>query len=231
MPTKIAIDQGLERRVPKQERALQKIELIFEATMRLLERDGAQQVTTNAIAARAGLSIGTLYQYFSSKEAILDALTEREMKTLSDRLLASMSSPPPARSGDRIPLVVDAVVNSYGGRRSVHRHLLEYAMTRGKANRLTPLFQLMVERLGSGLIAPGADAPRTLSTTDAFVLTHAIAGVMRGLVSDNGHDIDRQEISRCLAALVSSYLTAEEKTLPGRAAVDGHMGPSLPATD
>jgi len=67
------------RKLPKQARARDTLEIIFEATTQLLERDGRVGLSTNAIAERAGISIGTLYHYFPSKEAILVATARREM--------------------------------------------------------------------------------------------------------------------------------------------------------
>ena len=92
MPRKTAAIQDVARRAPKQDRALQKIELIFEATMRLLEGVEISDLTTNAIAAKAGISIGTLYQYFDDKDAILDALSGRELKGLSSKVMESMDA-------------------------------------------------------------------------------------------------------------------------------------------
>ena len=70
-------NQRLKVRAPRQQRSVQKVELILEATIQLLDKGGHDLVTTNAVAKTAGVSIGTLYQYFSSKEAILDALSSR----------------------------------------------------------------------------------------------------------------------------------------------------------
>jgi AcrR family transcriptional regulator len=67
-----------ERRLPTQERAQRTVETLFSATAQIVEAEGAQALTTNKIAAKAGFSIGTLYQYFPSKEAIVQAMVERE---------------------------------------------------------------------------------------------------------------------------------------------------------
>ena len=75
MPSKTLDDPEVARRTPKQDRSRHKIGLIFEATMQLLDDVEIPELTTNAIAAKAGISIGTLYQYFDDKGAILDALS------------------------------------------------------------------------------------------------------------------------------------------------------------
>ena len=62
------------RRTPRQARAEVTVEAIFDATFQLLEAGGLESLTTNHIAQRAGVSIGTLYQYFGGKQEILAAI-------------------------------------------------------------------------------------------------------------------------------------------------------------
>ena len=66
-----------DRRKPKQERAVATVDAVIEAAARILIDDGYARLTTNRVAERAGVSVGTLYQYFRSKEAILEALVQR----------------------------------------------------------------------------------------------------------------------------------------------------------
>jgi AcrR family transcriptional regulator len=68
----------IQRRSPKQARPRATCDAILEAASQILERDGADGFNTNAVAERAGVSIGTLYQYFPDKTAILLAAAERE---------------------------------------------------------------------------------------------------------------------------------------------------------
>ncbi len=69
-----------QRRKPKQARARATADSILEAAVQVLQRDGAAGFNTNHVAERAGVSIGTLYQYFPGKEAILLAAAKREME-------------------------------------------------------------------------------------------------------------------------------------------------------
>lgn len=64
-------------KVPKQERAHRTIDALVEATELVLLEDGWEGVNTNRIAERAGVSIGTLYQYFEHKEALVGLMVER----------------------------------------------------------------------------------------------------------------------------------------------------------
>jgi AcrR family transcriptional regulator len=70
------------RKKPTQKRAGKTVEAIVEAAAHILERHGLAGYTTNAIAERAGVSIGSLYQYFGGKDGITIALVERETAEL-----------------------------------------------------------------------------------------------------------------------------------------------------
>jgi AcrR family transcriptional regulator len=70
------------RKTPRQKRSADTVAVIVEAAARILERDGFEGFNTNAIAEKAGVSIGSLYQYFPSKNALLSALIERETAPL-----------------------------------------------------------------------------------------------------------------------------------------------------
>ncbi|HIG22223.1 MAG TPA: TetR/AcrR family transcriptional regulator [Henriciella marina] len=70
------------RKTPRQARAQATYDAVLEAAARILERGGLAELNTNAIAGRAGISVGSLYQYFPSKEAILAELLHRERQSL-----------------------------------------------------------------------------------------------------------------------------------------------------
>lgn len=83
MPTSkrpsIALDA---RKTPGQQRSLATVAAILEAAARILETEGLGAYSTNAVAARAGVSIGSLYQYFPGKDAITRALMRRSAEAL-----------------------------------------------------------------------------------------------------------------------------------------------------
>ena len=91
--------QGLgPRKTPAQPRAAVTVHAILEGAASLLERQGLEGYTTNEIAARAGVSIGSLYQYFPNKDAVTIALIEREMVGMVDEVLAALALTPPRTS-------------------------------------------------------------------------------------------------------------------------------------
>lgn len=206
MSTKPVDNPIVARRQPRQARAQLKLELMFEAAMQLLDSGDLGSLTTNAVAARAGVSIGTLYQYFDDKQALLDALVARELGQMSSDVLDSLAAPAPADAGQRIRHVVRAVVASYGGRGKVHRLLIQYAMSRSMPNRLSPLYARLIAVLtAEGVTRTGAPA-LTLTPAQAFVLTHSMAGVLRAYAVDDD-PLPKQAIEDALVALIMGYVS------------------------
>jgi AcrR family transcriptional regulator len=70
------------RKMPRQKRSADTVAIIVEAAARVLERNGFEGFNTNAVAEKAGISIGSLYQYFPSKNSLLSAIIEREAAPL-----------------------------------------------------------------------------------------------------------------------------------------------------
>ncbi|MEC9347539.1 MAG: TetR/AcrR family transcriptional regulator [Pseudomonadota bacterium] len=85
------------RKRPRQARSRATVEAILEAAARILEEGGAAACTTNAVAARAGVSIGSLYQYFPGRDALVAAL----VRSTSANLLAELEAA--ARCNDTEP--------------------------------------------------------------------------------------------------------------------------------
>lgn len=65
------------RKKPCQQRSQQMVDILLEASGRVIERHGLANLTTNRVAAEAGVSVGSLYQYFANKQELLEALLEQ----------------------------------------------------------------------------------------------------------------------------------------------------------
>src|SRR5882672_3979168 len=70
------------RKMPKQQRSKETVDVILAATARILVKEGFDKASTNRIAETAGVSIGSLYQYFPSKEALVAAVIDRHNQDL-----------------------------------------------------------------------------------------------------------------------------------------------------
>lgn len=80
MPPKSSRTRASARKSPVQERSKVTVDVIVEAAARVLRKEGADALTTNRIAEVAGVSIGSLYQYFPNKEAIVVALVDSRIE-------------------------------------------------------------------------------------------------------------------------------------------------------
>src|SRR6185436_592878 len=77
------------RKRPKQARSQQTVDALLEATARVLGARGFEGATTNEIARVAGVSVGSLYQYFPSKEALVAALLEQRTRADLEHIFAA----------------------------------------------------------------------------------------------------------------------------------------------
>ena len=114
------------RKAPKQPRSAYTVDVILEGAAHILESAGLSEYNTNRIAERAGVSIGSLYQYFPSKDAVTIALIDREEKKLVHDVLSALSSPD---IGDAMRGLIKAAVN-YQLKRPALSKLLDNEETR-----------------------------------------------------------------------------------------------------
>jgi AcrR family transcriptional regulator len=113
MPTKAPSRTG--RRRPTQRRAVATVDAVLDAVIRLLKREGFGALTTNRIAEVAGVSIGSVYQYFADKSAIFAALHQRHIEQI-DRLIANTLVKHAASPLDElIRVLVEAMVDAHTG--------------------------------------------------------------------------------------------------------------------
>jgi len=168
----------LLRRVPRQERGRERVEKILNAAALLIAEVGVAAATTNAIAARARTSVGSLYQFFPNKDMIVAALAARyndELRQLNERALPSDAAF--ASLEELVEYVVTPILQFHEDC-PAYRHI--YHATNGPegtADRKPELHDAVVARLESVLQirAPqlSADA-RHLHATVAVLTVHAL---------------------------------------------------------
>jgi AcrR family transcriptional regulator len=146
------------RKQPRQERAQATHDAILEAGARVLEEVGLERATTNRIAEVAGVSIGSLYQFFPNKEALVEALFQRE----SDQLMAAtFTRAETLATQDPMLLirgVLDGLIAAFRRRLALYRVLLDelprvsglepsHRVDVRAAAQLRPLLELVKARL------------------------------------------------------------------------------------
>lgn len=171
------------RRTPNQSRSRATVDAIVEGLAQVLERDGWEEVTTATIAERAGVSVGTLYQYFADREAVLDALVERLMQEQIGVLIQvttqlSSEQPPPSEAVER---VLDAILAAVG----VRPLLLRRVLTEVPRSRYQDLDSVWKQRCVQVVQAALYQAPREERLDrNLDVVATITVGLMFGVVRD-----------------------------------------------
>ncbi|MGN2485689.1 TetR/AcrR family transcriptional regulator [Acinetobacter calcoaceticus] len=114
------------RKRPRQTRSVATFEAILEAAARILESLGFAGFNTNAVAELAGVSIGSLYQYFPSKDALIVELIRRERTRLSNRIVEAIQQSDTADLKEKLKLIIQAAVQHQLSRSQLAR-TLEFA--------------------------------------------------------------------------------------------------------
>ncbi len=172
------------RREPTQERAQRTIQTIFEATAQIVEQEGESGLTTNKVAKKAGFSIGTLYQYFPSKEAIVLAMVQRYREKvqaeLQDLLDEAVAERRPVESVVRD--VVRLLVEHFGAGSRSRRALIRLGWRLDHQERITEALRQGAERNALALgqiVALGDASVRPPTPAMMFVATRALMGAIR----------------------------------------------------
>lgn len=209
---KKAAKQAISRRVPRQARALDKVGLILEAALRILDREGLQALNTNHLAETAGVSVGTVYQYFKDKAAILDALAARELGQMTGDVMKAITGQRPATRGDRVRAVIRAVMRAYGGRTRVHGVLFQHVTLRGGSNPFPALRDAIGALLSGDGVVDSSQRRLRISSAEAFVLTNAISGVIRALMSSSEQKagLSRAQVEDALVKMVLAFVEPRE---------------------
>jgi AcrR family transcriptional regulator len=101
------------RRTPRQARARQKLALVLQAADRLLAAEGPEALTTTRVAAAAGVSVGTLYQYLPDRDAIIDALAAQYLTRLEALMDSFVARARHETWPDPVAVLVDAFAGLY----------------------------------------------------------------------------------------------------------------------
>src|SRR4030095_8229662 len=167
------------RKVASQERARATVEALVEATARILVREGFDKASTNRIAEVAGVSVGSLYQYFPSKEALVAAVIERHqqeiMQTVRGELAEAMALP----VQKAVRKLVAVSVKAHRIDPVLHRVLAEQIPRVGKLEKLETfnrenytLFRTYLENHRDELCVDDLELASFVCVTSIEALTH-----------------------------------------------------------
>ena len=168
------------RKQPLQGRSRETCGAILEATARILEAEGLEAANTNAIAARAGVSIGSLYQYFPDKAAIFAELIRQAESGLGDMLEILLAQTAGQALEERLRLLVKAGVAQQMERPQLGR-ILDYLEAASPADPLLKAADERILRLIMRLLQEHADSiARPVTPATALDLLSIVKGMVDG---------------------------------------------------
>ena len=195
------------RKAPKQARSTATLEAIHTATIQVLLAEGVTRLTTARVAERAGVSIGTMYQYYPHKQALLFALVEQQLATVTSFMLEAARR----LHGEDLGTVaeglamawLDAKTSESQAFRTLYGISAEFDLEEGMSSVLKQMTQVF-----SRLLAAAPDATLEDYEAPAFMLAIIIGGSVRMVLdtADSAENLARlrHELPRACRAYLNT---------------------------
>lgn len=204
------------RKKPRQARSAATVDAIFEATIQVLVVDGPNRLTTTRVAERAGVSVGTMYQYFPHKQALFYALNERYLTALAERVERTAR----AQHGARIGEMVKAIVTTYWAAK-MERPEVTRALYRSVVELdnefLIEAFARRVDAATAAMLATAPDAAFADLRIVTLTLLTTIFGAVRSVFERDLPSLEASAVQHELILMCEAYLAAVT-SVPGRTA-------------
>lgn len=197
------------RKLPVQARSAASVEAILDATIQVLLRDGTERLTTTAVARRAGVSVGTLYQYFPNKSSLLQAVLRRHL----ERVYGSVVDACERAKGQSLRTIGEELLAGF------LKAKFEHIDTSISLYRISDDVEgaAIVQQLGRQSIAAIATMLRNSSEglmsdpdTAATLLLGIMAGISRRMLESDNPNAARLSLEGELRVAVVAYLEARK---------------------
>jgi AcrR family transcriptional regulator len=202
-----AIPTMIPRRRPRQARAQATVDAIIQATARVLIEDGYDRASTNRIAQAAGVSIGSLYQYFPSKEALVAALVETHVDRMMEvvaRILGNDSEPSDLRHSADV--LVTALIAAYRVDPKLHHVLCQEVPKIGDLRRIYEFEQILADVVRKHLQSLRHQIRHSNIERAVFLLINAVPSVIRASIENDATGDNDQDLIEDLTDLILRYL-------------------------
>lgn len=198
---------------PKQSRSKALVDSIFEATVRILPKVGSYKITTKKIAEVAGVSIGSLYQYFPNKEALLGALMDQGLVGFQNKMNTLIDSLKSNSSEELIDSCVDLTLHMMLEDKAMISEIYRQVPELGRLPSIFAGRQAVVERIAIELEKhhPGFEKPLYLRSS--FIGCNAVMGIVQTMLYDKTQIYTIEELSQELKIMVTAYLRERIKPL------------------
>lgn len=187
------------------------------AAVQVFEEHGYAGTTTNRVAARAGVSVGTLYQYFPNKEALAVALLERHLaetrRRVNDWAGATLARPRDLRHA--LQTYVEAMLEMHGGRPRLQHLLLEETPLPPRLNEAVERNEEEAARTVAGLLRTCPEAARSNLERAARLVVQSVEALTHRFAAHPEQGLSREEFSEELVAMLEGYLRGPPRDRAG----------------
>jgi AcrR family transcriptional regulator len=184
------------------------VERIVDAARAVLIADGYDQFTTNRVASQAGISPGSLYQYFPDKQSILDEVIERYWEQLSTQVETSLSERIDRFDAANARAIFDALLTALETDSALLRVIAE-ELPKSRLQRKYAATQRRVQELAATLmILHGEETDHAIALTRAWIAVVAVENLATRWVLDET-SITREQLLDEAVELIVVYLGAE----------------------
>jgi AcrR family transcriptional regulator len=197
------------RKQPRQGRSKTTVDTILEATAKVLVRRGFDHLSTNAVADAAGVSIGSVYQYFPNKEARVAALLERHLDDRNAEVFAELARVATLPIGEAVRAVIELAIRAHSVDPELHRVLIEQVPRVGRLARLRELEASTHAVVSSLLVARRHELDIRDVEITAFVLVSAIEAIVHRAVVFHPEHLGDPRLVDEATRLVTRYLGVE----------------------
>jgi AcrR family transcriptional regulator len=201
-----AIPTMLPRRRPRQARAQATVDAIIQATARVLVEDGYDRASTNRIAQAAGVSIGSLYQYFPSKEALVAALVEAHVDRMTEVVSRRLDNAAPEDMRRSAETLVDALIAAYRIDPKLHHVLCQEVPKIGDLRRIYEFEQTLADVIRTHLHSLRHQIRHQSIDRAVFLLINAIPSVIRAAIESDTDGHDDSTLAVELTDMILRYL-------------------------
>jgi AcrR family transcriptional regulator len=212
MPTP-PVKSLLSRRSPSQARSVVTVSAIFEASVQVLLREGLHRLTTTRVADRAGVSVGTLYQYYPNKLALLNAVLQRHLEVVAETVEKAAQK----AHGKPLPIMVTAVVHAFVkakiGKEDEARALYSVAEQLGGSILVQRASQRAVTALAL-MLSTASEVRFPDLEIVSYVFAAAMTGPTKGVLEKQAPRKLAQILKSQLISLCLGYLERQAESVP-----------------
>lgn len=197
------------RKGPKQQRSKVTVAAILDGTVRVLEQEGSDAATTSRIAEVAGVSVGTLYQYFANRDAILDALQDREFERASEMMSRVLARGAYASDHEVARAVIEGLLELHSAAPALHRLLVVKGLSVTPTERVQAFDLRIIAVIRSFLSIASLRIRRKNLDAAAFVIYQAVRATMLACLLERPPGLDSDTLVHEITDLVLRYLAAD----------------------